>query len=159
MKANHFSPDTLEFFSLLFQNQIRYLIVGGEAVIYHGFARLTGDVDIFYDATEENINRLYTALQKFWDGDIPGLERKTELAEPGIIFQFGVPPNRIDLLNTITNVDFEGAWNNRITENMKDKSRSFDIYYIGLEELIRNKQNMGRYKDLEDLRYLQKIKT
>ena len=49
MKATHFSPDTLEFFSLLFQNQIRYLIVGGEAVIYHGFARLTGDVDIFYD--------------------------------------------------------------------------------------------------------------
>ena len=158
MKATHFSPDTLEFFSLLFQNQIRYLIVGGEAVIYHGFARLTGDVDIFYDATEENINRLYTALQKFWDGDIPGLERKTELAEPGIIFQFGVPPNRIDLMNKIDDVIFENAWKNRTIERVVQKSGEIEIYYIGLSELISNKQSMGRYKDLEDLKYLQKIK-
>ena len=158
MKANHFYSDTLEFFSLLFQNQVRYLIVGGEAVIYYGFARLTGDVDIFYDVSADNITRLYTALHQFWEGDIPGVEHKSELAEPGVIFQFGVPPNRIDLMNKVDQVTFEPAWKNRTIEKVVQKSGPVEIYYIGLSELISNKKSMGRYKDLEDLKYLQKIK-
>ena len=102
---------------------------------------------------------MYTSLQKFCDGDIPGLESKTELAEPGIIFQFGVPPNRIDLMNKIDDVIFENAWKNRTIEIVVKKSGAIEIYYIGLSELISNKQSMGRYKDLEDLKYLQEIKT
>ncbi len=104
ISASHFSEDIQEFLSLLHRHQVEYLIVGGEAVIYYGLARLTGDVDFFYDRTPENVNRLFNALTEFWSGDIPGIEKPEELLEEGAIIQFGRPPNRIDLINAIEKV-------------------------------------------------------
>lgn len=75
------------------------MIVGGEAVIYYGNPRLTGDVDFFYDSSTENTEKLYLALTEFWAGDIPGLNSVDKLQEVCVIVQFGVPPNRIDLIN------------------------------------------------------------
>ena len=73
IEAAHFSPDTLEFIRLLQFHNVRYVIVGGEAVIFHGHARFTGDVDFFYSTDDQNTDRLFTALKGFWDGDIPGV--------------------------------------------------------------------------------------
>ena len=98
---NVFSEDVCEFLSLLARQEVRYLIVGGEAVIYYGHARLTGDIDIFYERTAENVRRLHAALNEFWLNDIPGIEGEDELMEKGTIFQFGVPPNRIDLISDL----------------------------------------------------------
>jgi hypothetical protein len=95
MQADHFSLDTQEFLFLLNKYEVKYLMVGGEAVIYYGYARLTGDVDFFYEMSEENIPKLYQALEEFWGGNIPGIEDVSELNEPGLIFLFGAPPNRI----------------------------------------------------------------
>ncbi len=141
--------------SLLYKHSVKYLIVGGEAVIYYGYARLTGDIDIFYERTFENIKNLYNALNEFWRGNIPGIEKKEELMEEGIILQFGVPPNRIDLLNKITGVSFSEAWENKKCEQVKSRRRTMvKVYYIGLNELIKNKEALTRPKDLEDLKYL-----
>ena len=74
MKASHFSLDVLDFLLLLSIHKVRYVIVGGEAVIYYGFARLTGDIDFFYEPTAENARRLYRTLDKFWRGSIPGIQ-------------------------------------------------------------------------------------
>jgi len=63
MNKIYFSPDVSEFLFLLFKNKVRYLIVGGEAVIYYGHARLTGDIDIFYDREKKNIRKLYRILE------------------------------------------------------------------------------------------------
>ncbi len=97
MSKSFFSEDIIEFLYLLFKYEVNYLIVGGEAVIYYGHARLTGDIDIFYKRDNKNILKLFNALNEFWNNDIPGLNHQKELMQEGVIFQFGVPPNRIDL--------------------------------------------------------------
>ncbi len=79
IEASAFSPDTLEFIAFLRKHRVRYLIVGSEAVIYYGHARLTGDVDFFYEASVANTSKLYAALKEFWRGKIPGIRTEKEL--------------------------------------------------------------------------------
>lgn len=105
--ASYFSPDTRAFIELLHAHGVRYLIVGGEAVIFHGHVRLTGDVDFFFSNEEGNVERLFEVLEQFWDGDVPGLSAPEDLSPAGTVVQFGVPPNRIDLINEIEGVDFK----------------------------------------------------
>lgn len=154
MRASHFSPDIQDFLLLLSAHNVRYVIVGGEAVIYHGFARLTGDIDIFFEPTAKNVQHLYRALDKFWRGSIPGLQSVQELLSPGVIIQFGVPPNRIDLVSSITGVPFRNAWASRSREKVMIKKRICSVFFIGLDQLIKNKEAIRRHKDLEDLKYL-----
>lgn len=71
-----------------------------------------------------------------------------------MIIQFGHPPNRIDFINDISGVAFEGAWLNRTLEEVEINDQKYFVCYIGLEDLIKNKRNANRYKDLEDLKYL-----
>ena len=158
MKGDYFSPDTHQFLLLLEKYQVKYLIVGGEAVIYYGYPRLTGDIDIFYSVDDENVDLLYETLLEFWDNDIPGLKGPEELQSPGYVIQFGVPPNRIDLINDIEGVSFDGAWGNRVKESITVKREKVPIYFIGLSDLIVNKRHTGRNKDLEDLNYLESVK-
>lgn len=152
---DHFSPDFREFLILLARHEVRYLIVGGEAVIYYGHARLTGDIDIFYEHSPENLPRLFDALRAFWAGDIPGVSGVDDF-EPGVIIQFGVPPNRLDLINRISGVDFDAAWPDRLTLHLPVDDREIDVQMIGLEALIRNKEASGRPRDLDDLAFLRK---
>lgn len=156
MKSSHFSTDIQAFLSLLSKYQVKYVIVGGEAVIFYGYARLTGDIDIFFESSPENVENLYEALTEFWEGAIPGLKGKVELLEPGIIVQFGVPPNRLDLINRIDGVSFQDAWDNRVSEKITIKGQGGNVYFIGLGELIRNKEALKRPKDMEDLKYLRR---
>ena len=157
MKNSHFSKDVQEFLYLLGKYNVEYLIVGGEAVIYYGLVRLTGDIDIFFNPSAKNVNELYEALNEFWEGDIPDIQNIEDLSELGSIIQFGVPPNRIDILNQIDNVIFSTCWKNKKTEHIIFKNKSIPVHYIGLAELIKNKESLKRNKDLEDLKYLKKI--
>ena len=111
--ASLFSRDTLDLFRLLETNQVEYIIIGGMAVIFYGHARLTGDVDIFFSNSEENVQKLYKVLFDFWNGNIPDLIQPDELKQPGLVLQYGVPPNRIDLLNTVDGISFSEAWQTR----------------------------------------------
>jgi len=158
MRASYFSRDVQEFLELLAAHKVKYLIVGGEAVIYHGHARLTGDVDFFFEPSKQNARKLYDALKEFWAGDIPGIEAFDELMEEGLILQFGVVPNRIDLINRISGVTFREAWENKTRESIESAGKNVPIYFIGLEELIANKQAIGRPKDMQDLEYLREQK-
>lgn len=132
-KQFYFSPDIREFLILLTKHKVHYLIVGGEAVIYYGYARLTGDIDL------------------------PGLKKEGELMEEGSIFQFGVPPNRLDLISIISGVEFKEAWINRKVVSIPSKSGRIKINYIGLVDLIKNKKTVDRYKDREDLKNLTQL--
>ena len=114
LRAEHFSPDTLDFLRCLEAQAVRFLVVGGEAVILHGYPRLTGDVDFFYDRAPDNAEKLFAALLNFWSGDIPGITNHLELMELGVIIQFGRPPNRIDLMNSIDGIEFDEAWAGRL---------------------------------------------
>jgi hypothetical protein len=157
IEAAHFSPDIREFITLLHRQKVRYVVVGGEAVIYYGHARLTGDIDFFYEANPENAAALHRALLEFWDGSIPGIHRAEELCEGGVIFQFGRPPHRIDLLNRIDGVSFTAAWETRRTITLETDEGEVPLHYVGLARLIDNKQAAGRPKDLEDLAFLREL--
>ena len=106
IESSHFSPDTVEFIRLFGAHQARYVVVGGEAVIYHGYPRFTGDINFFFSDAPDNVEAVFAALREFWGGTVPGIQSAQELAEPGVIVQFGRPPNRIDLLNRIDGVEF-----------------------------------------------------
>ncbi|MBL9175145.1 MAG: hypothetical protein JNL10_16520 [Verrucomicrobiales bacterium] len=153
---DHFSADTRSFLALLHRHRVRYVIVGGEAVIFHGYARYTGDVDFLYDRSEANVRALYAALTEFWDGDIPGIHAPDELLEEAIVIQFGRPPNRIDLLSSIDGAGFEEAWNTRVIVEIaaEPDEKPVPVFNLGLETLLKNKAAAARPKDLDDLRYL-----
>jgi hypothetical protein len=157
IEASYFSPDILEFIQLLHAHAVRYVVVGGEAVIYYGHARLTGDIDFFYDSAPDNAVALFEALRVFWSGNIPGVERAAEFQEEGVIIQFGRPPNRIDLLNRIDGVPFADAWKTRVTVSVQTSAGEVPLFYLGLAELIRNKEASARPKDQEDLAFLRQL--
>jgi hypothetical protein len=159
LETSSFSPDIREFLRLLSVYGVRAVVVDGEAVIFYGHIRVTGDIDLYYDRSPENAGRLFDALEEFWQGVIPELEDSSELEQPGVIFQFGVPPNRIDLLNDIDGVDFETVWGGRTQVELQSGSTNVLLSYIGLEELIRNKEASARPKDLEDLPFLVKARN
>lgn len=156
---DHFSADTRSLLELLHRHHVRYVIVGGEAVIFHGHARYTGDVDFLYDRSQSNVKALFEALTEFWEGDIPGIHSPDELLEEAIVVQFGRPPNRIDLLSSIDGVDFHEAWDNRVTVEFAANSdgQPVPIFILGLATLLKNKSATARPKDLDDLRYLSRV--
>jgi hypothetical protein len=152
--ANAFSDDILEFIRLLEKYKVHYLIVGGEAVIFHGYPRLTGDVDFFYERTEANTLRLFDCLKEFWTGQIPEITRASELMEEGIVIQFGRPPNRLDLLSQIDAVPFSEAWAGRRSVELVGADVPIIVHYLGKEALLKNKRASGRPKDLDDVQHL-----
>ena len=155
LTADSFSRDVLDFLLLLHKQDVRYLIVGGEAVIFHGYARLTGDMD-FFMRQPRKISDCYKALREFWKGNVPGIAVAKELLQVGLVVQFGLPPNRIDLVNQIDGVNFKEAWRNRVIVQLKGTGLDDAfIFYLGREDLIRNKRASGRPKDLDDLRFLE----
>lgn len=157
--AAYFSSDIREFFRLLARRQVRYLVVGGEAVIYYGHVRFTGDVDFFYDLELANVRELFSALEEFWDGQVPGIGGPAELMEAGMVVQFGRPPHRIDLLNRIDGVTFAEAWPLRKEVTLRFTDQDLIIHYLSLEKLIQNKAAAGRPKDLDDLEYLRRASS
>jgi hypothetical protein len=152
--GKHLSPDFQAFIRLLHEHDVRYVVVGGEAVIHHGYPRLTGDIDFFYDRTPANCRRLFAALQEFWAGPVPAVDQAEDLCEPGVVVQFGRPPNRIDLINRLGTVSFGRAWRRRVVESMRAPSGTTPLYIIGLTDLVQSKRDAGRHKDLDDVEHL-----
>jgi hypothetical protein len=128
-----------------------FLIVGGYAVAVHGYVRSTADFDIWVRPTPENAVLVYGAIVRF---GAPVDELTVEdLATPGLIYQIGIKPERIDILTRISGVDFETAWARR-TEVTVDG----DVYnVIGRQDLITNKRASGRPLDLIDADKLERF--
>src|SRR4051812_8691639 len=103
--------DLREFIELLSARKIRYLLVGGYAVAYHGFPRFTADIDFFIEHSAENIGAIQNVLKEFGFGSLA--EEISHPISPGTIVQLGRAPNRIDLLISVSGVDFEEAWKAR----------------------------------------------
>lgn len=156
--GRHFSKDTGDLLRLMARHGVAFMIVGGEAVIFHGYPRLTGDIDLFYERSRDNAERLYQALCDFWNGSVPGISSCDAFVEDGAIVQFGVPPNRVDLINRIDGVTFREAWKSSIRVTAISGKEAFEVNYIGMESLLRNKLASGRPKDLADAEYLSAIR-
>ncbi len=142
------SKDFKEFVTLLNENGVEYLVVGGYAMALHGRPRHTGDLDLWVRPSAENAVQLMQCLRQFGFGSL-GLE-STDFVEANQIIQLGYPPFRIDLITGIDGVDFEAAWPNRETV-IHD---GLPIHFIGLADLKANKRASGRPRDLDDLENL-----
>ena len=143
------NPDYKEFFQLLNANKVRYLIVGGYAVAYHGYPRYTKDIDVWIHIHPDNASRIVTALKEFGFESL-GLQ-EDDFLEPETIIQLGYAPNRIDLIMGVPGVDFEESHKNRVDEEVDGVRLSF----IDLENLKKSKKASGRLQDLADLENLQ----
>jgi predicted nucleotidyltransferase len=142
------NQDFREFIASLNDNQVRYLVIGGYAVAFHGYPRYTKDIDIWIEMSEANATGIVKALEDFGFGSL-GLEAD-DFLEADQIIQLGYPPARIDLITTAPGVDFEECYKSRIEVDIEGVS----VNFIGLEDLKRNKQAAGRMQDLADLENL-----
>jgi len=143
--------DLREFIGLLNSHDVEYLVVGGHAVAFHGHPRFTGDIDFLVRTTPENVHRVLAVLDDFGFGGL-GITAD-DLREEGRIVQLGQPPNRIDILTSISGVSFDSAWQARVGTVLDDQH----VSVLGLNDLLQNKEAAGRPKDLADLAKLRAV--
>jgi len=147
MLINHYK-DMLQTLS---DHDVEYLVVGAVALAAHGIPRATGDIDIWVNATPENADRTYRALAAF---GAPLVDlTKDELALPGVVFQIGVAPLRIDILTKIDGVSFDEAWPEKIIVDFD----GFPMPVLSRKLMIQNKRSSARSKDLLDIEALGNI--
>ena len=142
------NPDFKEFFQLLNANSVRYLIIGGYAVAYHGYPRYTKDVDIWIRINPENAEQVVKTLKDFGFASL-GLKAEDFLA-PDTIIQLGYAPNRIDLIMGVPGVDFKECYDNRNEEEIDGVKLNF----IDLAGLKKSKKASGRTQDIADIENL-----
>ncbi|HKX45823.1 MAG TPA: hypothetical protein VJP77_03920 [Planctomycetota bacterium] len=136
--------------SALSAEDVEYLLVGAMALATYGHSRSTGDMDIWVNPTPENAARTWRALARF-GAPVADLTPE-DLATPGMVFQIGVAPNRIDVLTSIEGVTFGEAWPNRHAV----RYGPVELAVLGRTDLARNKRAAGRPKDLADLDWLER---
>lgn len=141
----------VDFINLLHEYKVKYVLVGGWAVIFEGYSRNTGDMDILIEREEKNADKVLLVIKKFLGSTI-GFEKGDFLKEENVIMM-GRIPFRIDILTDISGVSFDEAYNSsKIYEDDGLKIRC-----IHINELIKNKKATGRLKDLGDAEMLEKI--
>ena len=143
------SQDFKEFIQSLNDSQVRYLIIGGYAVAFHGHPRYTKDMDVWIAIDPDNAARMIKALEQFGFGSL-GLKPEDFLA-PDQIVQLGYPPNRIDVMTSIGGVDFDECYAARLQAEIDGAK----VNFIDLENLLRNKRATGRHQDLADVENLE----
>jgi predicted nucleotidyltransferase len=136
--------DFKEFLKLLNANGVDYLLLGGYAVIYYGYMRTTGDMDIWIAVNPSNAERVAETVKQFGFRD--GVSAEMFLEE-GKIIRMGFPPVRIELLTKVSGIEFSAAYARRV----KTTFDGIDVTVINLEDLKANKKASGRPKDLADL--------
>lgn len=140
--------DFKEFIQSLNGHDVRYLVVGGYAVAYHGHPRYTKHMDVWVWMEPDNADRLLEALNDFGFGGI-GL-KAIDFLEPGQVIQLGYPPNRIDILTDLKGVTFPACWERRVVVDIDGTT----VNFIDLPHLKANKRATGRHQDLADLENL-----
>ena len=142
------NQDFKEFIELLNRNNVRYLVVGGYALAFHGFPRYTKDIDLWVWVNQENAKNLVKTLEDF---GFSSLDIKEEdFLSPGYVVQLGQPPGRIDLLTSVTGLDFEQCYETRVQAVIQ----GLEIDFLDLQSFKKNKKAVGRYQDLADLENL-----
>ncbi|GAB1406090.1 hypothetical protein MASR1M8_27500 [Thermomonas brevis] len=137
--------DLKELLSLLTRHDVDFLLVGAHAVAFHGFSRYTGDIDFWVRRSSENAERIMAALNEFGFGDA-GLQSSDFMRENAVI-QLGREPNRVDFLTFLTALDYDQCQQRKVTAHFE----GMPVDIIGLEDLLKNKRETARPKDLADV--------
>ncbi len=139
------NKDFKEFIELLNRKGVKYLVVGGYAVAAHGYPRYTKDLDIWIENSEENARMILAVLDEFGFGDLE--IDVDDFIEPQHVIQLGLPPNRIDLVTSLTGLSFSECYESRVTFCLGN----LGVNLIDVESLKKNKAATARPQDLADL--------
>jgi hypothetical protein len=138
------NPDFVDLLRAFIAADVRFLVVGAYALAVHGRPRATGDLDVWVEANPVNAPKVLQALAAF---GAPMHElSEADFARPGVTYQIGLPPGRIDILTELTGLSFADAWPDRIRRPFGE----VDVDFIGRDAFIRNKRATGRARDLAD---------
>ncbi len=149
------NPHYKELLQCLAEFEVQYLIVGGFAVMKYGEPRYTKDLDVWVNNSTENSARVVAALKRFGAPlEHDGITADTFCGHQ-VVYQIGVAPVRIDILTEITGVEFSEAWEKRVASTFF----GVPVNFISLDDLIVNKQALGRSSDLKDLKQNRKSPT
>ena len=141
-------PDFNDLLNLFNEQKVKYIIVGGYALAYHGAPRYTGDIDLWIKISQDNAQKVVNALNEFGFGSL-GIKEEDFIHEDQVL-QLGYPPVRIDIMTSIDGVDFDSAHENAEKTKMGD----LEIIMISKSDLIKNKKASSRHQDLADLESL-----
>lgn len=141
-------PEYLNLIRLLNEESVEYVVLGGHAVIAHGYLRTTGDIDIFVGPTDQNAGRILRALERF--GYTNGEFERNDFTRVPNYLSFSRYDGWIDLLTFTLGVTFDECYKNRVVLDTEGVA----VNFISLSDLIRNKQATGRPQDLRDLENL-----
>ena len=144
------NEDFRDLLAALLEAGARFLVVGAHAMAVHGVPRATGDLDVWIASDGPNAERVWAALLRFGAPVAAMGVRREDLTRANLVVQIGLPPRRIDLLTSITGVEFEDAWAERVTHEFSN----LVVPFLGRAALVRNKRAAGRAKDRADLEAL-----
>lgn len=144
------TSDYRDLLSEFIAHGVDFLVVGAHALAFHGYVRATRDMDVWIRPSRSNGMRALEALRSF---GAPLLDLTVDdLERPGVVFQIGVEPIRIDVLTGISGVRFEQAW----AEREQGKFGDLNVAILSKKHLVQNKRAVGRKQDLADIENLQK---
>ncbi len=144
------SSDLREFVELLNSHGVDYLIVGAHGLAFHGRPRYTGDLDILVRPTSENAALLARLIRQFGFAETD--VKASDFLEPEQVIQLGRPPNRIDLLTSISGVTTDEVFAKKLPAELD----GLPVFILSKEMLIKNKRAVGRPQDLADLESLER---
>lgn len=151
MSNNIFNIDFLEFLELLEKHKVDFLLVGGYAVVLHGYIRSTGDMDLWIERTDDNYQKIKKVYLDFSAPIFPEEEFSNHKFN---VWGIGIEPSKIEIVTQVDGLSFDESFKNR----KYFKVDKLQIPYIDFEDLIKNKTASGRYKDLADIEQLKKLK-
>lgn len=143
------NPDYRDILSAFASERVEYLLVGAYAMAVHGLPRATGDIDLWVRRSTENSRRIIGALRTF--GAPTESLVAADFVKPDLVYQIGVVPRRVDILTSISGVEFDEAW----TDRLSVKIENLFIPVISRRHLIQNKRSVGRPKDDLDADWLE----
>lgn len=145
------NPDFLDLLRALDKAGARFLVVGAQAMAAHGVPRATGDMDVWVEPDEGNAEAVWQALRAF-GAPLDAFDvSPDDFAAKGNVVQIGTPPRRVDLMTSIDGVEFDAAWDNRFVTEIV----GCPVPFLGRVELLHNKREAGRPKDLLDIELLE----
>lgn len=151
--SNIFNKDFQDFLKAFNDNNVDYILLGGYAVILHGYARTTGDMDLFVRRTSENYKKIVLAFRDFgmpiFDMTIDNFLNNDKID----VFSFGVPPVSIDIMTSAKELDFEESFKKSEIQIIDD----LEIRVVHIIDLIRQKKSVNRPKDINDILHLRKL--
>jgi hypothetical protein len=133
-------------------HDVQFLVVGAYAVTFHARPRFTRDLDVWVEPSSTNAPRVMSALTAFGAPLAAHGVSVADFLRPGVVYQMGLPPNRIDILTAVDGLDFGACWPRRVTSTYGDAP----VHYLAKADLITNKRTVGRPQDLEDVRALER---